>query len=474
MTGRRRRYQFCQFFWVRGGAIRGRLPSVPAPETRYARSGDLHIAYQVVGNGPRDLVFVHGWISHIEHVWEEPSLARFFTRLASFTRLILLDKRGTGMSDPVSLDRLPTLEERMDDVRAVMDAAGSERATLFGTSEAGALNVLFAATHPGRTAALILLNSYARIAWAEDYSWGVPGAAAAEQLLKMIEAGWGQGVAFEALVASQANDAAMRAWWARYQRLAASPGAAVTLLRRAFDTDARAVLSAIRVPTLIMHRAGDPFSGPEHGRYLAEHITGARFVELSGTDHLLFAEDADRILAEVREFLTGVREEHEAERVLATILFADIVDSTVRAAALGDRRWRDLLDRYYAIVRGELARFRGRELDTAGDGFFASFDGPARAIRCGAAISKAVRSLGISVRVGLHTGECEVIGEKVGGIAVHIGARIASCAAEGEILVSSTVRDLVAGSGIEFDDRGAQVLRGVPGDWRIFAVRTAA
>jgi pimeloyl-ACP methyl ester carboxylesterase len=441
-----------------------------APQTRYARSGDLHIAYQVVGDGPQDLVFVHGWISHIEHVWEEPSVARFFNRLASFTRLILLDKRGTGMSDPVSLDRLPTLEERMDDVRAVMDAAGSSRAALFGTSEAGALNLLFSATYPDRTTALILLNSYARIAWAEDYHWGIPPQAS-EDLLKAIETGWGQGVAFEALVASQANDAAQRAWWARYQRLAASPGAAVTLLRRAFATDARAVLPAIRVPTLILHRAADPFSGPEHGRYLAERIANARYVELSGADHLLFAEDADRIVAEVREFLTGIREERESERILATILFADIVDSTARAAALGDRRWRDLLDRYYTIVRAELARFRGREVDTAGDGVFAAFDGPARAIRCAVAISRAVRTLDIAVRVGLHTGECEVIADKVGGIAVHIGARVASHAGDNEVLVSSTVRDLVAGSGIEFDDRGVQPLKGVPGDWRLFAVK---
>ena len=441
-----------------------------APDTRYARSGDLHIAYQVVGDGPQDLVFVHGWISHIEHVWEEPSLARFFSRLASFTRLILLDKRGTGMSDPVPLDRLPTLEERMDDVRAVMDAAGSQRATLFGTSEAGALNLLFAATHPDRIAALILLNSYARLAWAEDYPWGI-APDAATQLLAAIEAGWGQGVAFEALVARQANDPVQRGWWARYQRLAASPGAAVTLLRRAFDTDARSVLSAIRVPTLILHRADDPFSGPEHGRYLAEQIAGARYVELSGADHLLFAEDADRIVAEVREFLTGIREERESERVLATILFVDVVESTAKAAALGDRRWHDLLDQYYAVVRAQLARFRGRELDTAGDGVFASFDGPARAIRCGVAVADAVRPLGVSVRVGLHTGECEVIGDKVGGIAVHIGARVAGQARSDEVLVSGTVRDLVAGSGIEFDDRGVQPLKGVPGDWRLFSVR---
>ena len=438
-------------------------------ETRYARSANLHIAYQVVGQGPPDLVFVHGWISHIEHLWEEPSIARFLRRLASFSRLILLDKRGTGLSDPVPLDRLPTLEERMDDVRAVMDAAGSERAALLGTSEAGALNLLFAATHPARTAALILLNSYARLAWSEDYPWGIPPDAA-EGLLKAIEEGWGKGVAFEALVASQSDNEAMRSWWARYQRLAASPGAAVTLLRRAFDTDARSVLPAISVPTLILHRTSDPFTSTDHGRYLAQRIPSARYVELSGVDHLFFAEDNDRCLAEIQEFLTGVRETSEPERVLATVLFTDIVGSTEHAVKIGDRRWRDLLDSYYRVVRDELTRFRGREIDTAGDGLFATFDGPARAIRCACAITEAVRPLGLTIRVGLHTGECEVIGSKVGGIAVHIGARVAAQANPNEVLVSSTVRDLVAGSGLRFHDRGSHELKGVPGDWKLFAV----
>jgi pimeloyl-ACP methyl ester carboxylesterase len=439
------------------------------PETKYARSANLHIAYQVVGGGSLDLVFVHGWISHIEHLWEEPSIARFLRRLASFSRLILLDKRGTGLSDPVPLDELPTLEQRMDDVRAVMDAAGSQRAALFGTSEAGALNLLFTATHPERTAALILLNSYARLAWSADYPFGIP-ADAADALLDGIEKGWGTGVAFEALVASQADNEAMRRWWARYQRLAASPGAAVTLLRRAFDTDARSVLPTIAVPTLILHRAGDPFSGPEHGRYLAEHIPGAKYVELSGGDHLFFAEDADPLLAEIQEFLTGVREAGEAERVLATVLFVDIVGSTEHAVRLGDRRWRDLLDAYYRAVRGELARFRGREIDTAGDGLFAMFDGPARAIRCACSIRDAVHPLGLAVRVGVHTGECEVIGPKIGGLAVHIGARVTAAAGVDEVLVSSTVKDLVAGSGLRFEDRGAHTLKGVPGEWRLFAV----
>ena len=438
-------------------------------ETKWAKSGDFHIAYQVVGTGSLDLVFMHGWISHIEHMWEEPRVARFLERLASFARLIVLDKRGTGLSDPVPLDRLPTLEERMDDLRAVLDAVGSERAALMGTSEAGALSLLFAATYPSRTTALILLNSYARLAYAPDYPQGIP-AEQAQGLLLAIEEGWGKGVAFEALVASQADNAAMKKWWSRYQRLAASPGAAVALLKCAYATDARAVLPAIAVPVLVLHRAGDPFTGPEHGRYLAEHIQGARYVELSGVDHLFFAEDVDRLLAEIQEFLTGVREAGDHERVLATVMFVDIVGSTEQATRLGDREWRDVLDRYYAIARRQLARFRGREIDTAGDGLFATFDGPARAIRCGSAIADAVRVLGIAVRVGIHSGECEVIGEKVGGIAVHTGARIAGQAGPGEVLVSSTVRDLVAGSGIPFEDRGRHTLKGVQGEWSLLAV----
>ena len=439
------------------------------PETKYAKSADYHIAYQAIGTGPLDLVFMHGWISHIEHMWEEPRVARFLDRLASFSRLILIDKRGTGMSDPVPLDRLPTLEERMDDVRAVLDAVGSKRAAFLGTSEAGALSLLFAATYPSRTTALVLLNSYARLAHAPDYPQGIP-AEQAQELLQTIEEGWGKGVAFEALVASQGDNASMKSWWARYQRLAASPGAAVTLLRSAYETDARSVLPAIAVPVLVLHRAGDPFTGPEHGRYLAEHIPGAKFVELLGVDHLFFAEDMDRLLSEIQEFLTGVREAREPDRVLATVMFVDIVSSTEHATRLGDRQWRDVLDRYYAIARRQLARFRGREIDTAGDGLFATFDGPARAIRCARTIADEVSVLEIAVRAGIHSGECEVIGDKVGGIAVHTGARIAGQAGPSEVLVSSTVRDLVAGSGIRFEDRGRHPLKGVPGEWSLFAV----
>ena len=439
------------------------------PETKYAKSADYHIAYQAIGTGPLDLVFMHGWISHIEHMWEEPRVARFLDRLASFSRLILIDKRGTGMSDPVPLDRLPTLEERMDDVRAVLDAVGSKRAAFLGTSEAGALSLLFAATYPSRTTALVLLNSYARLAHAPDYPQGIP-AEQAQGLLQAIEEGWGKGVAFEALVASQRDNASMKSWWARYQRLAASPGAAVTLLRSAYETDARSVLPAIAVPVLVLHRAGDPFTGPEHGRYLAEHIPGAKFVELLGVDHLFFAEDMDRLLSEIQEFLTGVREAREPDRVLATVMFVDIVSSTEHATRLGDRQWRDVLDRFYAIARRHLARFRGREIDTAGDGLFATFDGPARAIRCARTIADEVSVLEIAVRAGIHSGECEVIGDKVGGIAVHTGARIAGQAGLSEVLVSSTVRDLVAGSGIRFEDRGRHPLKGVPGEWSLFAV----
>jgi class 3 adenylate cyclase len=439
------------------------------PETKYAKSGDVHIAYQVIGDGPIDLIFVHGWISHIEHVWEEPSVARFFRRLASFSRLILLDKRGTGLSDPVPLDELPTLEERMDDVRAVMDAAGSTRAVLLGTSEAGALNLLFAATNPERTAALILVNSYARLAWSEDYPWGI-ASSDAEALLKAIQADWGRGIAFEALVASQSNNASMRNWWARYQRLAASPGAAVALLRRAFHTDARGVLPAITVPTLILHKTGDPFTGVEHGRYLANHISTAKYVELAGVDHLFFAEGTDPLLVEIQEFLTGAREVAKPERILATILFTDIVGSTAKAAKLGDAAWRDILDRHHGIIRRELISFRGRELKTVGDGFLARFDGPARAIRCASAITDAVKELDLEVRAGVHTGECDLLENDIGGIAVHIGAHVASLAGPSEVLVSRTVRDLVAGSGLRFEERGTHTLKGVPGEWRLFAV----
>jgi pimeloyl-ACP methyl ester carboxylesterase len=443
------------------------------PKTQYAKSGRANIAYQVLGEGPLDLVLVHGWISHLELLWEQPAAARALRRLASFSRLILFDKRGTGLSDPVPVDQLPTLEQRMDDVRAVMDAAGSERAALMGASEGGPMNLLFAATYPTRTAALILVASYARVSAASDYAWGTP-TEVIDMLLDHIEKKWGTGVLLGAVAASHKNDPQAREWWARFQRQAASPGAAVAILRMSYDSDVRSALSSIRTPTLILHRTEDQMMSVAHSRYLAQHIQGAKFVELPGQDHLFFLGDADAMLDEIQEFLTGTRVPGEPDRILATVLFADIVASTERAAQLGDHRWHELLEGYYELARRELTRFRGREIDTAGDGFFAAFDGPARAVRCAQAITMGVHALGIEVRAGLHTGECEVIGEKVGGIAVHIGARVAALARPGEVLVSNTVKDLVAGSGLAFEERGAHTLKGVPDEWRLYAVTRAA
>ena len=436
------------------------------PKTQYAKSGDLHIAYQVMGTGPLDLVFVPGFVSHLEYQWEHPESARFLERLSSFSRLIRFDKRGTGLSDRVG--GIPTLEQRMDDVRAVMDAVGSERAALFGVSEGGPMSLLFAATYPERTSALVLYGSYARRAWAPDHPFGRTGEEMG-RIIETMEREWGGPVGVEIWVPSMAGDERFRHWWANYLRLAGSPGTAVSVMRMNMEIDVRHVLPAVRVPTLVIHRTGDRLTRVEQGRYLAERIPAARLAELPGDDHVPFF-NSDQIIDEVEEFLTGTRHATEADRVLATVLFTDIVGSTERAAALGDRKWRELVEGYYLLARRELTRFRGREVDTAGDGFFASFDGPARAVRCAEAIAAGVRSLGIEIRAGLHTGECEVIGDKVGGIAVHIGARVASLARAGEVLVSSTVKDLVAGSGISFEDRGTQTLKGVPGEWRLFAV----
>ena len=437
------------------------------PETRYARSGDVNIAYQVVGQGPRDLVLVPGWVSNIEVFWEEPSAPRFFQRLASFTRLILFDKRGTGLSDRVG--DLPNLETRMDDVRAVMDAVRSTRAALLGYSEGGPMCALFAATHPERTTALITIGSFARRIWAPDYPFG-PTKEEWEGFVEAAVRDWGGAVGLEVRAPSMAGDPRFREWWARFLRTSASPGAVRALLQMNGEIDARSVLSAIRVPTLILHNAGDRTIPVAMSRYMAERIPGARYVELPGDDHLPFVSNADAILDEIEEFLTGVRRGAEPDRVLATVLFTDIVDATRRAAELGDRRWRDLLDAHHAVVREQLTKFRGREIDTAGDGFLAAFDGPARAVRAACSISDGVRPLGLDVRAGLHTGECEVMGPKLGGIAVHIGARVAALGRPGEVLVSSTVRDLVAGSGLRFEDRGTHALKGVPGEWHLFAV----
>jgi class 3 adenylate cyclase len=436
------------------------------PVTRYAKSGDVHIAYQVTGEGPLDLVWVPGFVSHLEHHWEEPAMARFTERLASFSRLIRFDKRGTGLSDRVAI---PTLEQRMDDVRLVMDAVGSERAALFGISEGGPMSLLFAATYPDRTVALVIYGSYAKRSWSPDHPYGLRDSQW-DVLFDTMEREWGGPMGLDIWAPSAAKDERLKQWWATYLRLAASPGAAIQVMRMNREIDVRHVLSAIRVPTLILHRTGDRLTSVAQARVMAEHIAGARFVELPGDDHLFTVGDTDVILDEIEEFLTGVRHGPEPDRVLATVLFTDIVGSTERAASLGDRRWRELLESHHGLVRRELGRFRGREIDTAGDGFLATFDGPARAVRCARAVGDSVRTLGLEVRAGLHTGEVEVVGDKVSGLAVHIGARVAAAAGPGEVLVSSTVKDLVAGSGLRFQDRRLRPLKGVPGEWHIFAL----
>ena len=439
-----------------------------APETRYAKSGDVHIAYQVLGDGPIDLLFVPGFVSNVEATWQHPVRAAFFRRLASFSRLILFDKRGTGMSDRTS--QIFTLEQRMEDVNAVLDAVGSERAALFGTSEGGPMSILFAASHPQRTIALVIFGSYAKRSWAEDFTFGW-----LEErwnaVLSILERNWGtpKGVDLEMWAPSIAHDAERATKSAAYFRAAASPGAALAVMSMNRDIDVRRVLPSVRVPTLILHRVDEKVIDVEHARYLARHIPGARLIELPGVDHIFWIGDGDAILDEVELFLTGRRQAAEPERVLATVQFTDIVQSTERAAALGDRKWRDVLERFQSMVRETLREHRGREIDTAGDGFLAAFDGPARAIRCAAAVRERARAQGIDLRAGIHTGECEIIGDKLGGIAVHTGSRVASKAEPGEILVSQTVKDLVAGSGLQFAERGVHSLKGVPGEWRLYA-----
>jgi pimeloyl-ACP methyl ester carboxylesterase len=441
------------------------------PETHYAKSGDVNIAYQVIGSGSLDLVLVPGWVSHVEQAWDEPSFAGFLHRLASFSRLIFLDRRGTGLSDAVAGPS--TLEQRMDDVRAVMDAAGSEHAALFGISEGGPMCSLFAATYPERTDALVLYGTMARGMRGADYPWGVDDDQAI-RFLEGIEQGWGKGMTPKLFAPSIAQDERQVRSWAKFERMAVSPGGARVLFKILLETDVRAVLPTIQVPTLVMHRTGDRATPVGGGRYIAEQIPGAKYVELDGIDHFPWVGGSVAVLDEVEEFLTGVRHGPEPDRVLATVMFTDIVGSTELAATLGDRRWRAVLDRFYEETRKYLGIFRGREVDTAGDGFFATFDGPARGIRCALAIRDALTDLEISIRAGLHTGECEVLGDKVSGIAVHLGARVASRAEANEVLVSTTVKDLVAGSGLEFVDRGAHTLKGIPGEWRLFAASEGA
>lgn len=437
------------------------------PETRYAHAGDVRVAYQVVGDGPRDLVVVPGFVSNLELAWEHPPYERFMRRLSAFARVIVFDKRGSGLSDPV--DRAATIEERNDDIRAVMDAVGSERADLFGMSEGANMSGVFAASFPERVSALVLYGPYARASPAEGYQWGIPEAIREIATRDPEEETWGVGLSLALLAPSQLQDEALVRWWGRFERQSMSPAMALEIIRLNMDVDIRAVLPSIRVPTLVLHSTEDvlPVQG---ARWLAEQIPEAQFVELPGDEHWPWITNPDPGVDEVEQFLTGVRHEHEPDRVLTTILFTDIVESTERAAALGDTRWRDLLQQHDRLVRRELDRHRGREVKTLGDGVLATFDGPARGIGCARAICDQAQTVGVEVRAGLHSGEVDLVNGDVGGIAVHIGARVAGQAGSGEVLVSSTVKDLVVGSGLTFTDRGAHSLKGAPGEWHLYAV----
>ena len=426
------------------------------PVTRYAKSGDVHIAYQVFGGGATDLVFVPGFISHIENYWEHPDLARWLLRLGAFARVIMFDKRGTGLSDPVSV--VPSLDLRMDDVRAVMDAAASERAALLGVSEGGSLAALFAATYPQRCLQLVLYGAFARF----------PNAAEAlKRFCSYADQAWGSGRSLSAWAPSRQNDRTLQQWWGRFERLGASPAAAMAVMRMATETDVGDIVSSIRVPTLVIHSKDDTLIPIECGRFLARNIPGARLIELPGQDHLFFLHE--QIGDCIEEFLTGSVSVAESHRVLATVLFTDIVGSTPLAERMGDRRWRDLLSAHHTSVRRELARYRGSEVKSLGDGFLATFDGPARAVRCDCAIVEVVRPLEIEIRCGLHTGEIEMAGRDVEGIAVHIASRVSALAGAGEILVSRTVKDLVAGSGLHFEERGRHSLKGLLEPMELYA-----
>jgi pimeloyl-ACP methyl ester carboxylesterase len=437
---------------------------VEMPETHYVKSDDVHIAYQVLGEGPRDVLFVPGFVSNIEALWRSPDQSAFFGHLASFCRLILFDKRGTGMSDRGAQDF--TLEQRMHDVQAILDAIGCKQAALFGVSEGGPMSLLYAASFPQRTSALVIYGSYAKRSRAPDYPFGWDDAQW-QRVLDDIENHWGspQSLSIGMRTAGSTADPDRIA---AYFRASASPGAAAAIMRMNREIDVRHVLSATRVPTLVLHRTGDPVIDVGHARFLASRIPGAKLVELAGEVHTPWLGNGDEIIDEVEQFLTGTQRAREPERLLTTVLFADIVGSTEQVAAIGDNPWREVLNAFYGRVREVLQAYRGREISTAGDGFLAAFDGPARAIRCARALGDAVQSLGLKVRCGIHTGECEIIGRDLAGIAVHIGARVAALAAPNEVLVSQTVRDLVAGSGLAFKDRGLHRLKGVPDEWRLF------
>ncbi len=431
------------------------------PRTRYAKSGDVHIAYQVFGEGPVDLVLAPGFVSHIENYWDEPSCARWLNRLGSFSRVIIFDKRGTGLSDRVS--ELPGMDQRMDDMRAVMDAVGIERAAVMGISEGGSLASMFAAHNQARCQALVLYGAFARFT-----SW-FPTEESFEQLLAYIDSDWGSGKSLPMFAPSKADDPAFQQWWGKFERLGANPGAAIALMKMNSQIDITEILPTIHVPTLVIHRTDDVTVNIEGGRTLAERIPNARLFELPGADHIPWVgENAEEYLQEIEEFLTGEKSAPIIDRVLATVLFTDIVDSTARADALGDQAWRDLLGAHDKTVRRELERYRGNEMKSLGDGFLATFDGPGRAIHCARAISESLRQLGLPVRIGVHTGEVELLSDDVRGIAVHIASRVANLGNANDVLVSRTVKDLVAGSGITFEDRGSHRLKGMPDEWRLY------
>jgi class 3 adenylate cyclase len=438
--------------------------AVEQPEIRYAQSGELSIAYQEYGEGDLDLVFLPGFISNADLAWQEPVLAKTFRRFGSFARMITFDKRGTGLSERTL--GFGSAEDRMDDIRAVMDAAGCERAALVGISEGGPLTALFGATYPERVSSLVLWDTFARVQRAPDYPLGVDPSIVDPFIEGLVER-WGTGKALRFFIAHVPTDPETSARIARYERSSATPNMVRQIMRRNCDIDVRSALSTINAPTLVLHRSGDNAVPVECGRYLADEIPGARFLELPGDWHLNGSEDGeDDALDAIEKFLTGRRHEDpvEVDRVLKTVVFTDIVGSTERAAALGDRQWRQLLDAHDSTIRHELGRYRGEEVSTTGDGFLAAFDGPGRAINCAQTIAIRSRDLGLEIRAGVHTGECELRGDDLAGIAVHIGARVASLAGPGEVLVTSTVRDLVKGSGIEFTDRGLHALKGVPGE----------
>jgi class 3 adenylate cyclase len=440
-------------------------------ETQYARRGGIHLAYQVLGEGPPDILLLDQWFSHMDAQWDIAPLAEFRERLASIGRLIMYDKRGSGLSDPLAPNQLPMVKEWMDDIPIVLDAVGSEKAVLITNLGGGIMAMTYAAVHPDRVSSLILVDCFARFTAASDFPIGA-SEEWIDQTSDAAETRMGRGQMLDLFAPSLAADESLRRAWSRYERLATSPGMAIAALRLVYESDVRSILPSIRVPTLVIHRVDAQVIPAAHGRYLAEHIPGARYVELPGIDNFVWAGDPDATLAEIQDFITGVRPAPTPKRALATLLFTDIVDSTRKAAELGDRKWRQLLDEHYRVTRRQLGRFDGHEVKTVGDGVLAIFDGPARAVRCAAAIRDEVGELGLGLRAGLHTGEIEVEANDIAGLGVHIGARISALASAGEILVTSTVRDLVVGSGLEFDDRGTRELKGVPGEWRVFALRS--